>query len=206
MIKQTILFDGRYPHYHLYYANRKAEPGTVMTTFPYKRVKGRRGSGQISATTYTVHKGTLAFWRDHLNRHKVEHRGIQERFGQQFIRFMHPAGLEFEVFEDPADKREGWTTDQISDNEAVRGFHGVVLSVREIAEPIRFFVDALGFRHTGTEGAYTRLELGEGGAARTIILLHEPERPQGSWTFGEGTPHHVALNVPNDDTLTQKNA
>ena len=41
MIKQTILFDGRYAHYHLYYANAKAEPGSVMTTFPYKRVKGR---------------------------------------------------------------------------------------------------------------------------------------------------------------------
>ena len=28
LIKQTVLFDGRYAHYHLYYANGKAEPGT----------------------------------------------------------------------------------------------------------------------------------------------------------------------------------
>jgi catechol 2,3-dioxygenase-like lactoylglutathione lyase family enzyme len=41
LIKQTILFGGRYAHYHLSYANGKAEPGTVMTTFPYQRVKGR---------------------------------------------------------------------------------------------------------------------------------------------------------------------
>jgi glyoxalase family protein len=27
LIKQTILFDDRYAHYHLYYANGKAEPG-----------------------------------------------------------------------------------------------------------------------------------------------------------------------------------
>lgn len=206
LIKQTILFDGRYAHYHLYYANRKAEPGTVMTTFPYKRVKGRRGSGQISATTYTIPKGTLSFWLDHLNRHRVENSGIQERFGQRFIRFIHPSGLAFEVLEDSVDKREGWTTDEISDSEAVRGFHGVVLSVRETAEPERFFVDALGFRKTGTDGAYHRLELGDGGAARTVVLLHEPDRPQGSWTFGEGTPHHVALNVPNDDALAQQKA
>ena len=26
MIKQTVLFDGRYAHYHLYYANANAEP------------------------------------------------------------------------------------------------------------------------------------------------------------------------------------
>lgn len=204
MIKQTILFDGRYAHYHLYYANGKAEPGTVMTTFPYKRVPGRRGSGQISATTYTVPKGCLSFWVDHLNRHKVPHTGIQERFGQSFIRFTHPAGLEFEVMEDANDTREGWTTDQISAGEAVKGFHGTVLSVREVGEQGRFFTDALGFRKTGQEGAYHRYEIGDGGAAKTITFLHEPDRPQGSWTFGEGTPHHVALNVPSDAALTEQ--
>ena len=45
LIKQTVLFDGRYAHYHLYYANANAEVGSVMTTFPYKRVPGRVGLG-----------------------------------------------------------------------------------------------------------------------------------------------------------------
>lgn len=124
LIKQTVLFDGRYAHYHLYYANGKAEPGTVMTTLPYKRVPGRPGSGQVQATVYTVPKGTLAFWADHLNRHRVVHRGIHERFGQKFIHFEHPAGLTLEVIEDPNEKREGWTTNQVRPDEAVRGFHG----------------------------------------------------------------------------------
>ena len=35
LIKQTVLFDGRYAHYHFYYANANAEVGSVMTTFPY---------------------------------------------------------------------------------------------------------------------------------------------------------------------------
>jgi glyoxalase family protein len=201
MIKQTILFDGRYAHYHLYYSNGAAEPGTVMTTFPYKRVKGRKGSGQIQATTYTVPGGTMSFWLDHLNRHKIENRGIQERFGHKFIRFSHPSGLEFEVMEDPADKRVGWETPEIRMDTSVRGFFGTVLSVRETTETERFFVDALGFKKTGQEGPYTRLEVGAGGAARTIVLHHEPEKPQGSWIFGEGTPHHVALNVPTDEDL-----
>jgi glyoxalase family protein len=204
MIKQTILFDGRYAHYHLYYANAKAEPGSVMTTFPYNRVKGRRGSGQISATTYTVAKGTLPFWVDHLNHHKTSHSGIQERFGEKFIRFSHPAGLDYEVLEDPADKREGWTTPEINKEVSVKGFHGVVMSVRETAETKRFFVDALGFRESGVDGNYHRLEVGKGGSARTLVLLHEPERAAGSWTFGQGTVHHVALNVPDDDALAEQ--
>ena len=77
--------------------------------------------------------------------------------------------------------------------------------MRETGETERFFVDALGFKKTGQEGPFTRLELGAGGTARTVFLHHEPEKAQGSWIFGEGTPHHMALNVPSDEALmTQK--
>jgi glyoxalase family protein len=206
MIKQTVLFDGRYAHYHLYYANADAEPGSVYTTFPYGRVKGRPGSGQIQATAYTVPKGTLPFWLEHLSRHHVKNSGIQERFGQKFIRFDHPSGIQFEVLEDSADNRKAWKTKAVSADVATRGFHGPVLSVREVAETERFFVDALGFRKTGQEGAYHRYEVGEGGAAKTVTLLHEPDRPSGSWIFGAGTAHHMALEVENDEKLAEQKA
>lgn len=204
LIKQTVLFDGRYAHYHLYYANANAEPGSVFTTFPYNRVKGRPGSGQISSTAYTVSKGALPFWQDHLKRHKAEHDGIEERFGQSFIRFRHPCGLRMEAIEDAADKRKGWTTEEIGPDVALHGFHGPVLSVREIPEQERFFVEALGFRKTGVDGPYSRLEIGTGGANKTIILHHEPDRPAGSWGFGAGTAHHVALDVPSDEALVEQ--
>ena len=42
-----------------------------MTTFPFGRVKGRPGSGQIEATVYAVPKGTLKFWADQLSRVKA---------------------------------------------------------------------------------------------------------------------------------------
>lgn len=204
MIKQTILFDGRFAHYHFYYANANAEPGSVMTTFPYKRVGGRPGSGQVQSTVYTVAKGSLPFWIDHLNRHRVVHHGIHERFGQRFIHFVHPSGLEFEVIEDAEDRRHSWTTEEIAPSESVRGFHGPLLSVREIEEEELFFVEALGFRKTGVDGVYHRLETGKGGAGKTIILLHEPMRPAGSWIFGAGTHHHLALNVADDDALAEQ--
>jgi glyoxalase family protein len=204
LIKQTVLFDGRYAHYHLYYANADAQPGSVYTTFPYKRVPGRPGAGQIQSTAYAIPEGAAKFWRDHLNRHKVKHEGIRERFGQSFIRFSHPSGLQLEVIEDSADDRRGWTTDEISADVTTRGFHGPVLSVREIPETERFFVEALGFRKTGTEGSFHRLEVGTGGAARTIVLVHEPDRPAGSWTFGAGTAHHMALEMENDEKLADQ--
>jgi glyoxalase family protein len=206
MIKQTILFDGRYAHYHLYYSNANAEPGSVATTFPYQRVKGRPGSGQISATSYTIPKGTAKFWVDHLNHHKVKNGGLQERFGQAFVRFEHPSGLQLEVVEEATDKRKGWTTEEISTDVATRGFYGAVLSVKEVPETERFFTDALGFRKTGTEGPYHRFEIGAGGPARTIILVHEPDRPAGSWIFGAGTGHHLALDVGTDEALAEQKA
>src|SRR5258708_4066805 len=156
MAKQTVLMDGKIPIYHLYYSNANLEPGSVMTTFPYGRKSGRIGSGQVQATAFTVAKGTLAFWQDHLRRANVEHTPAQERFGQKFIHFQHPSGLAFEVIEDSDDKREGWTTPEIGPSEAIHGFHGAVLSVREVAETERFFIEALGFRKTGVDGPYHR--------------------------------------------------
>jgi glyoxalase family protein len=204
LIKQTVLFDGRYAHYHLYYSNANADIGSVLTTFPYRRVPGRAGSGQISATAFSVPKGSTPFWQRHLSRHNVEHGGIQERFGQAYIRMRHPSGLLLEVLEDGNDSRVGWTTDEISSDVAARGFHGPVLSVREVAEQERFLVDALGFRKTATDGPYHRFEVDRGGAAKTIVLHHEPDRAAGSWGFGAGTGHHVALDIGTDEGLAEQ--
>ncbi len=34
--------------------------------------------------------------------------------------------------------------------------------------------------------------------ARPLLVRHDPDAPQGSWIFGEGAVHHVALAVKND--------
>jgi glyoxalase family protein len=206
LIKQTILFDGRFAHYHLYYANATIDPGTVMTSFPYSRVAGRPGSGQVQSTAYSVAPGALLFWVEHLDRNHVPHHGIHERFGQRFLRFCHPSGLEFEVMEDPREQRHGWDTGQIAAPESARGFNTATFSVREIEEEERFLVEALGFRKVGVDGPYHRFEIGKGGPGATVELLHEPNRPGGSWTFGAGTVHHVAFNVPDDTALMEQKA
>jgi glyoxalase family protein len=204
LIKQTVLFDGRFAHYHLYYANANAEVGSVMTTFPFKRVPGRQGSGQIQSSVYTVPSGALSFWKDHLKRHNVENSGVQERLGEKYIRMKHPSGLLFEVVENKADTRQGWTTKEISSDAAMRGFYGIVLSVREYQEHERFLQDALGFKKTGSEGPYHQYEVNGGGPNRTVILHHEPDRAQGSWGFGAGTGHHMALEIESDEKLAEQ--
>ena len=208
MVKQTVLFDGDLPIYHLYYANRHAELGTVMTTFPYRQagIKARKGSGQVKVTSYTAPEASLEFWFNRFEKLGVEHGDIEERFGQKRVPFMHPSGLEFEIVGDDNDPREGWVTEEITEENAVRGFHSVTMSVREISEQARFLTEALGYKMTGQEGDYYRFEINEGGAAKTIFLIHEPNVPSGSWTFGEGTVHHVAFGVENDEVLAKVKA
>jgi glyoxalase family protein len=204
LIKQTVLFDGRYAHYHLYYSNANAEVGSVLTIFPYKRVPGREGSGQIQATVYSISRDTATFWLEHLKRYHVENSGIQERFGQKLIRFRHPSGLLMEVLENTQDARQGWTTPEVGTDVAMHGFFGLVQSVREYSEQERFLIDALGFTKTGQEGPCHRYEVNGGGPNRTLFIHHEPNRTQGSWGFGAGTGHHMALEVESDEKLAEQ--
>jgi glyoxalase family protein len=204
LVKQTVLMDGRIPIYHLYYGNGDAAPGSIATSFPYSRKTGRAGSGQVSATSYSVPVGTAAFWADHFDRRRAEHSGVQERFGRQYVRVKHPAGMLFEVVEDAGDARHPWTTSQVGAEVATRGFFGAVLSVRDVEPQEQFFVEALGFKKLGVDGAYHRFALGGGHAGQIIDLLHEPARAAGTWGFGAGTAHHIAFEVESDEALVEQ--
>jgi glyoxalase family protein len=206
LVKQTVLMDGSLPIYHLYYGNADAEVGSIATTFPYGRRRGRAGSGQVSATSYAVPRGALSFWVAHFDRHGVEHTGRLERFGAGYVRVRHPAGLLLEVVEMDGDPRRPWTTSEISADAATRGFVAVVLSVREVCDQEAFLVDALGLCKVGVDGPYHRFEIPGARTARFIDLLHEPDRAAGSWGFGAGTFHHLALDLDTDDALLEQKA
>jgi len=206
LVKQTVLMDGSIPIYHLYYGNGDADVGSIATSFPYSRKPGRAGSGQLSCTSYTVPNGAITFWKDHFDRHRAEHSGVQERFGTKYLRVRHPAGLLFEVIEESGDKRNPWTTTDIPRDVGTRGFFGAVLSVRDVRDQESFFVDALGFRKVGVDGPYHRFEVQGTGAGRIVDLHVEPERAPGSWGFGAGTAHHIAFNVETDNALVKQKA
>lgn len=205
LVKQTVLMDGRIPIYHFYWGNGDAEVGSIATSFPYSRKPGRPGSGQVTMTSYAVPVGTASFWRDHFERHTVEHSDVQERFGAKYVRVRHPAGMLYEVVEID-DARRPWVTNQISCDVATRGFFGAVMSVRSVEEQEQFLVEALGFRKVGIDGAYHRYETPGRGPGSIIDLHHEPARPPGTWTFGAGTAHHIAFNVETDQALVAQKA
>lgn len=201
LVKKTILLDGTKPIYHLYYGNPTGDPGTIVTSFPYRQkgVKGRRGSGQIKTINYSVPNNSLGFWRERLTRYGITQSDVLlERFGQQRLRFTHPSGFELELVANNDDKRSPWTTPEIPTDAAIRGVHSVTCSLRDIDESALFMSDALNFKHVQRSGPHYQFALGAGGGPGQVIeFLHEPDLPQGSSIYGEGTVHHVAFAVDN---------
>jgi glyoxalase family protein len=195
LVKQTVLLDGGTPIYHLYYADAIGSAGTVMTSFPFAgRRRGRRGSGQVAAASYSVPSGSLEAWEKRLKRAAISAASIKERFGQRYLRFWHPGGIGLELIEADADERTPLLTDGIGPDHAVRGIHSVTLSLRDVDESAHF-VSELGFRKVASEGPWTRFDVGPGGAGATVDFLHEPDAPAGTTTYAAGTYHHVAFNV-----------
>src|SRR5581483_9278558 len=60
-IKKTALYDGKVPIYHLYYGNAHGDPGTILTSFPFRQagVMGRRGANQIKQLNLSVPADSL---------------------------------------------------------------------------------------------------------------------------------------------------
>jgi glyoxalase family protein len=205
LVKKTVLLDGTQPIYHLYYGNPHGEPGTIVTSFPYRQkgIKGRRGSGQIKTINYSVPEGSLPFWSERFARRGIAHcEQFLERFGQQRLRFTHPCGIELELVASNGDMREPWMSQDIPMQHAIRGVHSVTCSLRDIEESLIFMADAMGFHHLLQEGPHHRFALGTATRPGQVIeFLHEPDLPQGSSIYGEGTVHHVAFAV--DDVAQQ---
>ena len=198
-VKKTLLYDGKVPIYHLYYGNDVGAESTLITCFPMRADgrTGRFGSGQVQTVSLSVCAPGLEYWSRRLTRHGIGN-SIIERFGTRRIAFRHPCGIQYELVEVSEDSRQPWTGADIPPELAVRGVYGVTVAVRDDREMSAFMTDAMGFRNAGKDGSESRFEVGDGAAGRVVEVAHRPDLPQGSWTFGQGTVHHVAFKVEDD--------
>ncbi len=197
-VKKTVLFDGEIPIYHLYYGNGLGDPSTLLTAFPYRQAgwMGKRGTNQAKSLNLAAPADSLGFWADRLSEHDVEHeRG--ERFGTERLYFRHPCGIEYAIVGEPnADDREPYEAAGVPGEHAIRGAYGTTTSVRE-PDPMSFFItEGMGGELLSSEGAHHQFQIGdELGHGRMLELVEEPDLPQGTWNFGEGTIHHQAFDV-----------
>ena len=184
LVKQTVNFDAP-DVYHLYYGNHEAEPGSILTFFPYPAVRaGRAGVGMASGFGYQVAPGSLHDWAERLGPHARP----AERFGTPLLQAHDPDGLQVELIADPASPG------------TIGGFHSVTLMLADPEPTARVLSDVFGYAQTaeesGPEGMRLRMELPGDAPGRVIDLLRPATPAQG--VGAGGTIHHIAFRARDD--------
>ena len=208
LVKKTVNFDNHHV-FHFYYGNGAGTPGTIMTTFPYGGMGvavGRKGAGQITVTSFSVPGAALGSWRRRLGEHGWEVRDREPRFGEDALTVTDPSGLVIDLVGTDRDDRPPWVSAKsaITPADAIRGIHGVTLTIREPAQSLALLTDVLGFRIVNEAADHTRLAVGAGGPGALLELVRAPDAPPA--VNGLGTVHHVAFAVPDADAQVRMRA
>ena len=197
MVKRTVNFDDPRT-YHLYYGDESGSPGSILTFFPWPQApRGRLGTGQASATAYSIPAESVGFWLDRLKRLGVAADGPVDRLGDQVISFSDPDGLPLELAAPEApDPRLPWREGSVPAEHAIRGFHGVTLLEAQFDATAGLLTEALGFRASGEAGERRRFVTGGGGSGSIVDLVQAPGSRRG--VVAVGTVHHVAWRARDD--------
>ncbi|MFN0115079.1 MAG: glyoxalase [Paracoccaceae bacterium] len=202
-VKRTVLFDGTIPVYHLYYGARNGDASTIITSFPFRKpgVMGRRGTNQSKVIQVAIPVGAASFWVDRLNGRAVTAAKIT-RFGLDRVAFEHPCGIPHELVENPGDRRDPITNDAqgIGAAHGIRGIYGAAISVSDRSAMDDFLTIALPMKKEADSHEGLAYSVPNAGGPRSMVeLIHEPDRPQGTWTLAGGTIHHIALNTGDEE-------
>ena len=201
LVKKTVNFDDPQT-YHFYFGNEVGTPGTILTFFPWgDRVKpGRRGIRQVTEIGYAVPAGSLDFWKNRLEANGVTYNNPAEKFGEQYLTFLDPDGLKFELtVPGQEDTRAPWTTDEVGAEQAIRGFHHITVTTEKMDATARILTDVFGYRLLKQEVNRYRFITDTVAEAALVDLVEAPGEAEG--VVARGSVHHVAFRVKDEATL-----
>ncbi|GIT90776.1 diguanylate cyclase [Jannaschia pagri] len=189
LVKKTVNFDDP-GTYHLYYGNETADPGTILTFFPFVgAARGRPGYGLASAYGYSVGASVFDHWVGEVRAKGAQVSAPEERFGQSVVTVTDPDGASVELVAEPGDH-----------SPAEGGFHSTTLWLDDLGPTQRLLVDHMGYAEVGhdTGAGQERLRLQAPGQARgTVVDLYRRDgAPRG--VQGAGSIHHVAFRALDD--------
>jgi glyoxalase family protein len=197
-VKKTVLFDGEIPIYHLYYGNEQGSLSTLLTAFPYRQAgwMGKRGTNQAKKINLSIPVDALGYWSDRLSAAGISVERL-ERFDSERLEFSHPCGIEYSMVGiTAADSRVPYEGAGVPGDYGIRGAFGTTTSVREVGEMDFFIREGMRGELLASEGPWHQYRIGtDEGHGRILELVEEPQLPQGTWHFGEGTIHHHAFDV-----------
>ena len=198
LVKKTVNFDDP-GTYHFYFGNETGDPGTILTFFPWEGItSGRRGPGQATETAFTVPAGSLDVWIERLKQHNVTYNNPARRFDEEYLTLLDPDGLKLElVVPSQPDPRPAYTTDDITEDYAIRGFQGVTLTLSHHEATARILTDVLGYQLIDHHVNRYRYQTDAIATAATVDLVNVAgERPG---HVAGGSVHHVAFRVADEE-------
>ena len=201
LVKKTVNFDDP-GTYHFYFGNEEGTPGTILTFFPWEGIgKGTNGSGLATHIGYSVPKGSLEFWKHRFQQFNVNFEE-GEIFGEQLISFQDPDGLQIQFIESATpDNRKVWTTDDIKDENALKGFHNITLTLKKADATIKVLTDIFGYDLQKQEGERYRFATDAIDTANLVDIIENDKIATGR--NAAGTNHHVAFRVKDDNVLME---
>ncbi len=153
---------------------------------------GVHGEGQVTVTSFSVPASSLQFWADRLRERGVSVKDT-DRFGEPSIVARDPSGLLIELVGTTRDPREPWTGSGVDAERALRGLHGVTLTVHDPAPTIDFLRGLFPVDVVTDVPGRIRLGIGGDGPGHLVDIQHGSE--SGAARNGLGTVHHVALAI-----------
>ncbi len=195
LVKLTVNYDDPRT-YHLYFGDGEGRPGTIFTFFPWPGApRGRGGTGQATAVSFSVPERSLGFWTERLRSLGIPFGGAATRFEDQAVTFSDPDGLALELVEHGGRMPDGPEVHgPVPAGHAIRGFHGVTLSVEGYERTAGLLTETLGFRLTEEKGNRFRFGTRDGDFGGIVDVLCLPSAPRGK--VAAGTVHHVAFRTP----------
>jgi glyoxalase family protein len=198
LVKKTVNFDDP-TTYHFYYGNKRGEPGTILTFFPWEGIRrGREGTGQVTAASFSVPGDSMSFWLNRFRSHNVTYNNPSSRFGEEVMVFLDPDGLKLELVSDGGDRREAWDADEVPTEFGIKGFRGAALTLDGYEATANLLTGVLGYEKKEEQVNRFRFVNGNSKNANIIDLICLPSGQRG--LVAGGTVHHIAFRTPDEAT------
>ncbi len=206
LVKKSVNQDDT-SAYHMFYADKLGSPGTDMTFFDWPQTgPDRRGTDSIANTLFRVNgRPALDYWAARFDEHQVRHGDVEHFAGRDVLRFEDPEGQRLTLVDDQGAAFEGevWDRAGIPVECALRGFHGVALSVPSTTRYEPIFTELMGWEKQAEQPSLanpaetvTIYAMDGGGPGKEVHVIEQPQA--GPAFLGAGGVHHVAYRLSGD--------
>ena len=192
--------------YHLFFGDGAGSPGSDMTVFDLPlAARERRGGNSFSRTTFRV-AGAAAFtyWTARFDALGVPHGEAGLRDGRFELEFEDTEGTRLALVDDAGEGTAfPWRQSPVPAEHQIRGLGCVTVTVPALGPTEQFLTSGLGLVHDRTLPGFPETQIfrtGAGGAHAEVHVIARSDLPRAR--YGAGAVHHVALRVPEGQSMS----